>query len=307
MLSRSDVILAYMFILGRDPESEDVIDTHRQFDSVEVLRSALFGSEEFRSHQKIIDFKTEKWVYVGVFNNKYKMWIDLSDRYVSYGCLFDSYESIETATIKKYVKKGDRVCDLGANIGWHTLALADAVGPNGHVDAFEPRRPTFDYLSATISSNNLSNQVRLWNCGVWNRKEKSNITWATGTDNPGGSAINKNAKTGGFHKIELDTFDAMVSGKIDFIKIDIEGAEFNALAESKVVMSSRPIIMTEIYDAQLRAVSNSSAKEYLKLFLQRDYVCTSLNPEQQGERIVDVEQLNRQVNNVLLLPKERQG
>ncbi|MDB5597870.1 MAG: Methyltransferase FkbM [Hyphomicrobiales bacterium] len=192
VLSRKDVILAYTYILGREPESDAVIEEHREIESISALRDAMLNSLEFKSRQKILAFDQEKWICTKVFAEEYSVWLDLSDRYVSYGCLYDDYERSETETIKRYVRPGDRVCDLGANIGWHTLALAQAVGPNGHVDAFEPRLPTYDYLRRTVEMNALNGVVKLWNCGVWDEKGTSKLTWAPGTDNLGGSAIDKN-------------------------------------------------------------------------------------------------------------------
>ncbi|MBN1569334.1 MAG: class I SAM-dependent methyltransferase [Acidobacteria bacterium] len=49
MVSREDVISAYRFILGRDPENEGVVQHHLFYDSVEKLRLAFLDSEEFRA------------------------------------------------------------------------------------------------------------------------------------------------------------------------------------------------------------------------------------------------------------------
>jgi len=48
------------------------------------------------------------------------------------------HEKTETELIKKEIKKGDFVIDIGANIGYYTLLFAKLVGSSGHVLAFEP-------------------------------------------------------------------------------------------------------------------------------------------------------------------------
>jgi FkbM family methyltransferase len=291
--------------LGREPESSDVIEGHRNFDSIYSLRRALLQSEEFITTQRPIAVMGEKWVCAPVFAGRFLMWLDLGDRYVSCGCLYDDYEPVETEAIRTYVRPGDRVCDIGANIGWHTLALADRVGETGVVYAFEPRRPTFDYLTKTINQNGLGAVVKLFGCGLWDRKCVSQLAWAPNTDNPGGSSINEDDAEACRQTIELERIDNLVEGKIDFIKIDIEGAEFRALANSSIVEESRPIVLSEILETQLMRLSSVSADEYLQLFRRRGYVCISLNDGQKGLRINRASELNREVNSVLFVPSER--
>src|SRR5687768_8794135 len=48
------------------------------------------------------------------------------------------YEPEVQRTLRRFVRPGDTVVDVGANMGIHTMLLADAVGPNGRVHAIEP-------------------------------------------------------------------------------------------------------------------------------------------------------------------------
>ena len=50
----------------------------------------------------------------------------------------NNYDRFEIECLKQIIKKGDTVVDLGANIGYYTLILAQLVGKSGHVHAFEP-------------------------------------------------------------------------------------------------------------------------------------------------------------------------
>ena len=303
MLSETDVISAYVHVLGREPESADVIRQHMGIGTREHLRVALLQSEEIRQTMKYIAFDSPKWVLAEVFQGRRSMWLDLSDRYVSFGCLSDNYEPAETEAIRSYVKPGFRVCDIRANIGWHTLALADAAGPTGKVFAFEPRNPTYSYLQKTIIENDLECVVSAFQVGIWNKPESGKLTWATGTENPGGSHVAIGRTSGEEQSITLVPLDSIVDGKIDFIKIDIEGAEYHALAGSRCLKEQTPIVVSEIYDAQLRAVSCVSADQYMSLFFEAGYTCLSLNEEQKGQQITSSMQFSREVNNALFLPK----
>ena len=303
MVSEDEVEKYFFYILGRRPESEAVIDAHRQFNNVEELRVALLRSQEVGKAIQAVNFEKSKWVLTDVFNGKRKMWVDLSDQAVSYGCLLDNYEPIEAEIIRKFVKPGNQVCDIGANIGWHTLNLADSVGKIGHVFAFEPREPTFSYLKKNVIENNLQDQVSLFNVGVWNVRDNAHLTWAESTPNPGGSHIYTGHDSGIMQKIELFPLDMLVNIKIDFIKIDIEGAEYKALSGSKCLINHRPIVMSEIYDLQLRNISNVDADMYIRMFLELNYQCLSLNTDQLYKNITSSQQLSQDINSVLFLPE----
>ncbi len=62
------------------------------------------------------------------------------------------YEVLLTGAMRRAVRAGDTVWDVGANIGDYTAQFADWVGPAGHVYAFEPSRETGARLAATCAS-----------------------------------------------------------------------------------------------------------------------------------------------------------
>jgi len=69
------------------------------------------------------------------------MWsLDLSEGIDFSIYLLGAFERSTTITLEKLVKPGDVVFDLGANIGAHTVVLAQLVGGAGQVLAFEPQR-----------------------------------------------------------------------------------------------------------------------------------------------------------------------
>ena len=61
----------------------------------------------------------------------------------------------EVRTLRSYetlIREGDVVLDIGANVGAHTLPLAQLVGKTGHVYAFEPTRYAYSKQLANIAS-----------------------------------------------------------------------------------------------------------------------------------------------------------
>lgn len=63
----------------------------------------------------------------------------------------------EVSFFESVIKPGMIVCDVGANIGAHTIHFGRLVGPTGRVAAFEPQRLLFQMLCANVALHNLNN------------------------------------------------------------------------------------------------------------------------------------------------------
>ena len=64
--------------------------------------------------------------------------------------LLGRFEASTVAALRRYVKPGATVLDIGANIGSHTLQLARLVGPSGRVLSFEPTDFAFGKLRKNL-------------------------------------------------------------------------------------------------------------------------------------------------------------
>ena len=149
------------------------------------------------------------------------------------------------AEYEKYyiLKKGDIVVDAGAHIGTFTVKAAKAVGDKGRVIAIEPSANNIEFLSRNIEANGLQN-VSIVPKGIWSTKGtlKLNISRRRTTGHSfytssqfGTEEINE------FKEVEVDTLDNIVrqSGvwPVNFIKMDIEGAEIEAIKGMDEIMS----------------------------------------------------------------------
>ncbi|MEM3136825.1 MAG: FkbM family methyltransferase [Candidatus Nitrosotenuis sp.] len=146
--------------------------------------------------------------------------------------------------IKQLVKPGMIVLDLGANVGYYTKILSTLVGHDGHVIAFEPHPKVFRILSKNVAALSNVTSVQL---SVSDKNEKQTLydflPWS------GGSSLRYNNNERMWYNKQ---FPRIVSGAdyatyavmtttvdswlaennvntVDFVKMDIEGAEFNAL------------------------------------------------------------------------------
>ena len=166
-----------------------------------------------------------------------------------------SYEPQTERFIRQNVKPGMTVLDIGANTGYMTILLADMVGAHGQVHSFEPMPANYELLRKNVDSNGL-NQVHLHKLALSDRKGEATLHVDPGND--GGNTIGNVMGEGwdGHSAITvateaLDDFLGRAGiGKVDFIKIDVEGAESLVFAGARKLLSrpDAPLIVCEVGD-----------------------------------------------------------
>jgi FkbM family methyltransferase len=167
------------------------------------------------------------------------------------GYLLGTTERRLQQAIRSYVSSGDTVYDIGANIGYISLALAKQVGPQGQVIAFEPIPQTFDSLSKNVALNKLSN-IKVLNIAASDRAGETTIRTR---DNPAESSMvwYRNDPSATEVSISTSAIDDLVrTCKIpppDFVKIDVEGAEGLVVQGMRdTLATSKPVLFLECSD-----------------------------------------------------------
>ena len=291
---REDVVrLAYQLLLGREVESERALKAHMTLGTVPALRRAIMASTEFQT--RVLGnrppFKS-KWVATDVLD-QFTMWVNLHDRYVSHGCLNDSWEPSESQYFTSRLRAGNVVLDIGANVGWFSLLAAKCIGEDGTVHAFEPQPQTAAMLRRTIADNDLQRQVSVWEFALSDRAGEITLQWERNTDNPGHTFMASDAtlartdfESAKTKAIVLD--DLLPELAPDLIKIDVEGAEPRALEGAKeAIKRRRPPILSELYPEQLHAVSSVSASQYIQQLETLGYRCYLLEEGRPTRRLRD--------------------
>jgi len=138
--------------------------------------------------------------------------------------LLNGHEPETVRFVKNYVRSGWIVADIGAHFGIYTLALARCVGSTGRVVAFEPNPAPLLRFALTCNGYR---QVHL------ERKAVSDIDGPISfyTRNKGTDSLIAEASRGGTEiTVDSVTLDSYFEGsRVDFIKIDAEGAELRIL------------------------------------------------------------------------------
>ncbi|HEY8279099.1 MAG TPA: FkbM family methyltransferase [Bdellovibrionota bacterium] len=188
-------------------------------------------------------------VVINYYLDRYRVHID-TESDVERRMLSGMYEKDTTQIIRRLVKR-DAIClDIGANVGAITLALADTVGTGGKVLAFEPGPTFFSRLERNISENpDMKNRVVLQNVALSGKS--GTIQWqlsdtgSTATTSPDG--MSPHSPTIDVTAVRMDDLPLIRElPRLDFIKIDVDGLEFEILRGGRSVLERhKPIIYTE--------------------------------------------------------------
>lgn len=182
---------------------------------------------------------------------RYKMYLDRRDVGFAPHLMFEGYwEYWVTEFIWRNVQKDQVVLDVGANHGYYTLLLADLVGPGGHVHAFEPNPRMADLLQRTIALNGFWNAVTLHSMAVGESSGSTMRFLATEQEPkngrlmmPGEDEAAASASAGAqVLDVPVRSLDDAVAGPVDFMKIDVEGAEELAWRGMKKLVARSPNI-----------------------------------------------------------------
>ena len=161
--------------------------------------------------------------------------------------LYGEYSPGESALFADILQSGDVVVEVGANIGAHTIRLAQLVGEEGKVIAFEPQRLCFQLLNGNVAINSLTNVYTYQKC-VGASKGRVTVPELSPNEihNWGGVSL-KNQNDDGEEGIERITLDSLNLTRCKLLKLDVEGMELQVLQGAvKLLKRCQPLIYTEI-------------------------------------------------------------
>ena len=182
---------------------------------------------------------------------------------------------------RRFVKPGAVIFDVGANFGYYGLMLAEGLGRDCDVHAFEPTEETFARLTRHVAMNRME-------CVHAHRLALSD---APGTASMQGRDGNSGAAfvDPGGGEVRVTTLDAFVAEqgirRLDFVKIDVEGFEERVLrGADRALRELRPTLLLEIQPMTLERAS-SSVPQLVELLTARGYALW----RSQKERLVPLE------------------
>ncbi|HYE27050.1 MAG TPA: FkbM family methyltransferase [Allosphingosinicella sp.] len=182
---------------------------------------------------------------------RYKMFVDSRDISLAAHLLLDGFwEPWLTQFVARTVGPRSVVADIGANVGYYTMLLADLVGPSGKVFAVEPNPDSVELLRRSVLLNGFAGRTEIVEGAAGDAAGKATL-W-TQDSTPGGSSVIK--PPGGIGNadaaravpvVALDLLMAEES-RLDFVKIDAEGSEERIIAGMRgLIQRHRPKIVLE--------------------------------------------------------------
>jgi FkbM family methyltransferase len=212
----------------------------------------------------------------------HKIYVDTRNLDLAPHILLDGYwEQWITNVFLSVVQPGMRVVEIGANMGWYSLLAGANIGPAGKLVSFEANPRMAEILRRNISINGFLDRAQVVNKAVFSANQT--LEFGVYDKYMGGSSLfAARAQTASDHsrdgifdpqandkfqviEVEAVTLDSSFAqgSKVDFIKIDAEGAEPHILAgANRLLAENKDVqIMTE-FAPQLLLRGGSSAEEF---------------------------------------------
>jgi FkbM family methyltransferase len=179
----------------------------------------------------------------------HKIYVDTRDVSIASHLMIDGHwEPWVARVLMPLVKPGMKVCDIGANFGYYTLLMAQAVGAEGHVWAVEANPRMTYLLRKSLSVNGLTPRTTLLEVAAWD--SETEIDFVVTDSMSGGGRVRERASNKPDQlRVPARPLDKLIKGPLDVIKIDVEGAEERALTGLARAIEASPqlSIVTEFY------------------------------------------------------------
>ena len=156
----------------------------------------------------------------------------------------DKYDFQTTELIRKHMKKDSNCIDIGANQG-HILMEIVAAAPAGKHYAFEPIPDLYTLLTKRFSKN-----TTVYNYALSSKKGSTTFNYYPGRPAVSGFRQRNNqiGQEPTLLSVQMEKLDDLIPDnlKIDLIKIDVEGAEYEVLLGAmKVLQKNKPLVLFE--------------------------------------------------------------
>jgi len=210
-----------------------------------------------------------------------RMQLDISEFLQAHLYLFGSYELPTVRFIRNVLSPGDVAFDVGAQIGYLTLAMATAKRGSIEVHSFEPESHNIEKLRKNIGLNSGVNVTVI-------EKAASNVNGMlrlylsqdhnSGTHSTIQNGFNVSDEFVEIPSVTLDTYvEANGITSLRIIKIDVEGGELEVIkGATRVLRDLHPVIVMELSDA-LQEAREFSTPEFKKLLGAEGYRSYTIN------------------------------
>ncbi len=235
------------------------------------------------------------------------LWADATDEAVSLPILENRYELNELDFLRRTIKPGDRVIDLGAHIGGYTLRLAALVGPNGRVTAVEASAAHAEALGRSIADNAFHDRAEVVHAAAADVSGQDRLHHpSSGSSAHARLTVGSGGPAGDDEIVEriatIRVDELALVGPISFIKIDVEGSEGPALRGARGLLErDHPTVVVELHPSLSSRAGDDSPSGVIAWMATLGYECRVMGAGVAGTCIDDAP--SNMVTSVVFLPR----
>jgi len=190
--------------------------------------------------------------------------------------LHKEFDWTEPRFVERLLQPGMTVVDIGAHHGLYTLLASKRVGREGRVIAFEPSPGACAQLKRHLRVNRCTN-VKVVDCALGDEESEADLylleEFLDGCNSLRPPAVDAPVKSVRVEVRRLDDELAELNvARVDFIKLDAEGAELSILHGARRLLErkERPAILAEVQD--IRTLPwGYPAREILQFLIGMEY------------------------------------
>jgi FkbM family methyltransferase len=272
-------------------------------------RLKRFAGKPWRSQFRSVAFR---WIRIlpGVplpMKLSFGAWWLLRNDQISAQLLEESFENEEKEFVDKFLRPGMTVLDIGANQGYYTLLASKKVGAQGKVVAFEPTPREAGRLRRHLRLNSCKN-VEVVTSALGNAEGHAELHMVMGSEAGCHSLRPPDvAQPTSVVTVKIERLDEVLKARgverVDFIKLDVEGAELSVLqgAQELLSRSSRPVMLVEVQDLRTKPWGYA-AREIITYLVRIGYRWYRLGQESRLESLaMDLQNYD---GNFVAIPEE---
>ena len=160
--------------------------------------------------------------------------------------LYGKREPECTRLVQQELRKGMKIVDIGANIGYYVLMEAKIVGDSGKIYAIEPEPANFEVLKKNVAMNSYTGRVEPLMASVGDKNEASYLLVSSQANlHKIATPEQVRQNTGKLIKVDMVSLDRFLEGKeAGFVRMDVEGYEYFIIrGMERIFREGRPLKM----------------------------------------------------------------
>jgi FkbM family methyltransferase len=272
---------------GRWPEPGEALKFERdgQAGGLDRLARTMMEAPAFRARLTDLDVErpAHDCLVMCETEDKLRIWFSVRDTFVGFPVAVGVFERELQPVFELFARPGAVCLDMGANLGYYTVKMA---AHGATVFAFEPDPFNFHLLEKNVRENGLAGLVRLHRAACGSGAGSVSIAREPGTANYGAVHVAGDGEQASA-EAEMVRADGCVPWDltVDFIKIDVEGFEPEALEGARAILErDHPAVLCEFNTYALEGYSKDAPARLLALMSSFGYQAYQAGAFAQGER-----------------------